>query len=281
MSEYLTDVSEQKKELDHIVRKARKFLVSAPEGVLYVGRSGKTFQYHVRQASQGKNGVYLKKKDIEKARALAQKDYCQRLLESAEAVYADFDLLERIHACRSISFMYSALAEVYSSMPPGKRELVEPYVLPDEAYIQKWLSAPASSLGFKDGAAEIYTERGERVRSKSEKMIADKLYMLGVPYRYESTTLLDDGTMVCPDYMILDISERKEILFEHFGMMGDEDYENKALAKIETYTRNGYEVGRSFLYTMETTERPLDMRHFERMIRSRLGMAGKVKGRIW
>lgn len=29
----------------------------------------------------------------------------------------------------------------------------------------------------------IITERGEWVRSKSEKIIADKLYLLGIPYR--------------------------------------------------------------------------------------------------
>ncbi len=283
MGNHFTDVGEQQLILRKMELEAQRFLASAPEGALYVSRNNGTFQYRVRKAAESKNGTYLKKKDIAAARALAQKDYCQRFLECAERIGRELSILEEKETVCSASFMYTELANVYLTMPPGKRELVEPYVLADDAFVEKWLAVPGSGLGFKEGTAEIYAERGERVRSKSEKMIADKLFMLGVPYRYEDMVVFDNGETVCPDFTILDVAERKEILFEHFGLMADEDYQNRTVYKMELYNRNGYELGRDFLFTMETADKPLDMRWFERMIRTRLGItetAGR-KGGSW
>ena len=206
------------------------------------------------------------------AGALAQKDYCRRFIECAAKVRSVLLNLEEKGLGQSASVMYEALTSVYLGLPPGKRELVAPYVLPNEEFVAQWLSKPGSGPGFKDGTPEIYAERGERVRSKSEKMIADKLFMLGIPYRYESTVMLEDGSMVCPDFTILDAAERSEILFEHFGLMSDQDYQNRTVSKMEIYARNGYVLGQNFLFTMETADKPLDMRHFERIIRNRLDL---------
>ncbi len=275
MGNHFTDVGEQRSILRKAETEARRFLASAPEGAVYVSRNNGTFQYRVRKNGESRNGKYLKKKDIALARALAQKDYCRRFVECAERVDRELSILEDRETACSASFMYTELAEAYLAMPAGKRELVEAYVLPGEAFVEKWLAAPGNILGFKEGTAEIYAERGERVRSKSEKMIADKLFMLGVPYRYEDLVVFENGETVCPDFKILDVAERKEILFEHFGLMSDEDYQNRTVYKMELYNRNGYELGRDFLFTMETADKPLDMRCFERMIRARLGLTSR------
>ena len=50
---------------------------------------------------------------------------------------------------------------------------------------------------------EIYTERGERVRSKSEKIIADKLFLQNIPYHYERPIYLKGFGMVYPDFCCL------------------------------------------------------------------------------
>ena len=105
---------------------------------------------------------------------------------------------------------------------------------------------------------EIITERGELVRSKSEKIIADKLYMMGIPYRYEYPLMLDDGITVYPDFTILKMPERKEVYLEHFGMMDDEEYVNKMLFKISTYERNGIFIGVNLFVTYETSKRPIN-----------------------
>ena len=54
---------------------------------------------------------------------------------------------------------------------------------------------------------ELVTNNGEIVRSKSEKIIADLLFMLGIPYVYECPLDTPGGT-IYPDFTILDISTR-------------------------------------------------------------------------
>lgn len=83
-------------------------------------------------------------------------------------------------------------------------------------------------------------KRGERVRSKTEKIIADKLYSMGIPYRYEYPVKIKGYGMIYPDFMLLNISTRENICFEHFGMMDNAEYCEKAIKKIEGYIKSGY-----------------------------------------
>ena len=146
---------------------------------------------------------------------------------------------------------------MYNKTHPKRRELINIDIISDEEYIKRW------SLVEYNGKSqlvekEIITERGELVRSKSEKIIADKLYMMGIPYRYEYPLMLDDGITVYPDFTILKMPERKEVYLEHFGMMDDEEYVNKMLFKISTYERNGIFIGVNLFVTYETSKRPIN-----------------------
>ncbi len=278
MNEYYTDICDQTMFVQRIRKEAESFLASAPEGALHVTGSHGSHQYRVRYEAEKKT-VFLRKKDHALAATLAQKEYCRKIVAVTERLERELSAVGRLGAGRSAHFVYEALAGVFLSMPARKAELVHPFVLPDEAFVEQWLNVTVSGPGFKEGAPEIYAERGERVRSKSEKMIADKLFMLGIPYRYESQVTLQNGETVCPDFMILDIAERKEILFEHFGLMSDENYQNRTAWKIDMYGRSGYLPGENFLFTMETAEQPLDMRYFEKIIRNRLRLpAGERPG---
>ena len=116
----------------------------------------------------------------------------------------------------------------------------------------------------------MITERGEKVRSKSEKMIADKLLMLGVPYKYERPLYLSGMGVVYPDFTLLDIINREDVVLEHFGMMDNYAYCEKAIKKMNVYQRNGFQLGKNILYTFETNKNPIDIKNFEIMIRLRV-----------
>ena len=51
----------------------------------------------------------------------------------------------------------------------------------DKEYVNQWSAQIYSGKDFEEGQAEIYTEQKERVRSKSEKIIADMLYHKNIP----------------------------------------------------------------------------------------------------
>ncbi len=137
----------------------------------------------------------------------------------------------------------------------------------DETYIKEWQEVEYTGKGFAEGVPEIYSERGERVRSKSEKIIADKLYKAGIPYRYEYPMIVGISKFH-PDFTILDIKNRKEILLEHLGMMDNAEYVSNALWKIAEYERNGIVLGKDLILTYETSREPFDGRMLERALRN-------------
>lgn len=111
------------------------------------------------------------------------------------------------------------------------------------------------------------TEKGERVRSKSEKIIADKLYMMGIPYRYEYPLVLNNGVIVYPDFTILRMPRRQEVYLEHFGMMDDMNYVDTTLFKINSYEKNDIYLGVNLFITYETSRQPFNTKKLNEMFK--------------
>ena len=108
--------------------------------------------------------------------------------------------------------------------------------------------------------------KGERVRSKSEKIIADALEREDIPYRYEYPVCLSGDLYIYPDFMVLNKRTRKEYFLEHFGMMDNPEYAEKMIRKIEEFEKNGIFPGEKLLMTFETRNRPLNTTVFEKII---------------
>lgn len=60
--------------------------------------------------------------------------------------------------------------------------MINPFVPDEEEMLRRWDAIEYPPGYFSDKTPEIYSERGERVRSKSEKIIADKYNILGFRY---------------------------------------------------------------------------------------------------
>ena len=163
-------------------------------------------------------------------------------------------------------FDVDKLYDMYGELPPARKNLVESFLMSDKQYIEDWEKITYEGKDFEEGSQEIYTERGERVRSKSEKIIADKLFLQNISYHYERPIYLKGFGMVYPDFCCLDIRRRKEIIWEHFGMMGDVEYSRKALRKINQYTQNGYYQGDNIIYTFESLENPMKTKAVDKLI---------------
>ncbi|HET6445162.1 MAG TPA: AAA family ATPase [candidate division Zixibacteria bacterium] len=78
------------------------------------------------------------------------------------------------------------------------------------------------------------TERGEAVRSKSEVIIADKLYHWKLDYHYEAPLEID-GVVKYPDFTIEDDDIGITYFWEHCGMLQDPAYEKRWKKKLEWY----------------------------------------------
>lgn len=158
--------------------------------------------------------------------------------------------------------------KVYRSLAPSRKELVFPRLTDPEEFIQEWISAPYETKGYYDESTPaLFTQRNERVRSKSEVLLATLLDKLQIPYKYEKRTVLENGYAWYPDFTVLSPVTLKEVIIEHFGMMDDIEYAENALGKLDIYNRNGYFLGENLLITMETRSHPLNLPQTELMLR--------------
>lgn len=158
------------------------------------------------------------------------------------------------------------LKYIYSKLPEARKMLISPHLLPDEQYVKMWESVAYKGKAISENVSVIVTERGEKVRSKSEKILADKFFAMGIPYRYEYPIQLKGYGIVYPDFTLLNVRTREEVYFEHFGMMDNPEYSQKAIQKIETYSKNGIYIGKKLLVTFETYKKTVDMRVVEKML---------------
>lgn len=100
------------------------------------------------------------------------------------------------------------------------------------------------------------TENGELVRSKSEKIIADKFFKHKIHYQYEKPLILFDGNhriKLHPDFTLLKKGDFQEYYHEHFGMMDTPDYCRSAIRKISLYRKNGIFEGERLFITFESS----------------------------
>ncbi len=79
------------------------------------------------------------------------------------------------------------------------------------------------------------TERGDLVRSKSELVIADKLFARGIDYAYEQPLVLPDGRVRYPDFTITDHARGVTFYWEHLGLLDDPGYRARWEKKRSEY----------------------------------------------
>ena len=78
------------------------------------------------------------------------------------------------------------------------------------------------------------TTKGERVRSKSEVIVANILHSNGVPYEYEQKLFYEPGRWIEPDFTLKQ-PDGTEIYWEHLGMLGVESYDERWKEKKAIY----------------------------------------------
>lgn len=208
-----------------------------------------TYQYFINDKYVGK------RKEWSKIKELARAEYGSKLRVLLEK---ELKYLKRILETEiQISALYYKLYE-------GKRILIEPDILPVSEKIKRFEQEEYQGLPFDENdKTEFYTNRGERVRSKSEKIIADELNRLGIPYRYEKPLkLIADGRIkeFYPDFTAMNISTGELKYVEHLGMLDSPVYFKNTLSKLDVYEKNDLLIGRDVILIHESSYRPLNTR---------------------
>lgn len=179
---------------------------------------------------------YVGKQEMAKLKQLVQLEYYAKLLPEIEQ-----QIVKLKKALVNID--ETKLEKIYNKMHPGKRKLITSGIMSREEKIRRFEGEAYESKPIDDERNEFYTNKGERVRSKSEKIIADHFERRGILYRYEK-----------PLYL----------------MMDDSVYYNATLRKLDIYEKNDILLGRDLLVFHETGKRALNMKNVDKYIQQYL-----------
>lgn len=271
MNEIKNKFEERKKLLIKLKEEKETSLKDSPEGSLKIRMNrGKVRYFHfmgnssdvkndsrISKTGAGERYLSLKEKDF--ISALAQKAYDTKILNCIEQ---ELKAIERyLNTCPKVM-----PEDWYKELHSERQKMIVP-IAPDwERLRADWLSLQYEGKGFDERSPEIYTDKGERVRSKSELLIANELYRTDVAYRYEYPVYIKGFGTIYPDFMILSKKKQKEICWEHFGRMDDPEYAQKAIQKIAAYEENGYVIGENLVVTFETKQTILTTRKIQTVI---------------
>lgn len=251
------------KSIENRIVHVQKRIEEAPPGTLRISNSTKRNQLYHMTTKGDHHGKYLSKKDRPLAVRLAQKDYDTKLLKVLENQQKAIENFLK-------DYDPDAAQQVYEKLSDQRKALVTPEYLSDEEFIQQWMSQPYTRLGFKEEDQEFYTAKGERVRSKSEILIADALGRHNIPYLCEFPVYNHGVLFAAPDFKCLNVRLRKEYYWEHLGKLGDEDYARRNVRKMDKYSlADDFDESRLIL-TFETDSQPLNTKVIEEKIRKYL-----------
>ncbi len=231
---YLQSLLQHKAMLEGIIREKKKPLQNIPKGHLRISNKAGNTQFYYAEA--GKDRIYLPKKDYKRIIRLAQADYDGDICRAAQR---ELDALNHLLTSYQKHNVYAEDQSLHHS----RRELISPICLLDEELVAKWAREQYTSNPYQLSEGAQQTELGELVRSKSEMMIANALHHLGIPYHYEYPlqlkTLSGKTIMKYPDFKTVNLRNRKQYYWEHFGRMSDEDYVDDMIQKLRLYEANG------------------------------------------
>ncbi len=219
-----------------------------PDGSIIIRLQNRNKYYYCYNNHKQK---YLNHKDTALIRQLVQKDHINKAIKAAkhEAEVLKKDI---------IGYPKDTMEKVYETLPEERRKYASPLILSDEEYAKAWLATPYEAKPFGKDAPEYYTMKGERVRSKIEVIIADRLYIKGIPYKYECPVVID-GVVFHPDFTILRLSDRKVLYHEHCGKMGDTGYVEDMIDRVNKYARAQIFLGDRLFCTFESETQPIDL----------------------
>ena len=184
-----------------------------------------------------KRGAYIPKAETRLIRRLAQKSYDEKISKLAA---------KRLAQIRKITKDYEddEIEKIFLKEHEARKALIVPVEPTWDQKLEKWVSEEYRKKDFLEGTPVILTEKGERVRSKSEKIMSDYFYRIGIPSK----------------------ASGHEIYWEHDGMMDDPVYAHNAVKKIQAYEENDIYPGERLILTFETEKNVLDMRHVKRLV---------------
>jgi len=233
----ILNIKETKKQYESEIDAVKKEIAGLPKGQMT--KKGTTLYVTIGANQKGIT------KDKLKVRQLARKAYLLQRLKHLEWNYS----LAKTHEGR---YKTEDPADIIKELPSFYQ------TLPTNYFFHPSVNERADSSTREGDRENVYhpeqliylTNSGIRVRSKSERTIADILSQNGIPYSYEAKYAFG-GEIKSPDFTINRPYDGKLFLWEHFGLIEQEEYSLNANKKLTLYNRHGFYPFKNLICTYE------------------------------
>ena len=187
---------------------------------------------------------YEKGKQIQKYVCKNSLEETRKLIETMKAQFRKRSLLRKFvgdlkRALRAIRVSWQEVIAKYEKAQKKRQSEVD-------------ARAAAKKVAESKRYADQYkhmTDKGDYVASKSELLIANKIYSLGIRYEYEQEIEIGN-TRFRPDFTIYTKNDRVWY-WEHAGMMDKPEYRQRHEEKMDFYARHGIRLQENLIVTQD------------------------------
>lgn len=209
---------------------------------------------------------YIKAGEIIKYASIIQQDYDHQINNKLQKMQKKLSRIAR--DIKEVDL--TEITGVYEKQAKAKKSYITPINPSDEDFVARWYEEHKGAQNTFPIESNIYTERGEHVRSKSEKILADLFYKYDIPYVYEPKIKMNNGHMACPDFALLNKETRQTIYWEHLGLINQDEYAVRNLEKLHEYEESSLILGENLLISMESTKKGLNTKLVEMQIKKKI-----------
>ena len=217
------------------MQKLAALLPHTPGCIVWKG-PGKRYPYWQIREKGRQRHRYVKKGELEGVRKKIRE--MQGWLKKLQELRAYFRKLRRI--LRVLGVAWETVLENYEKVKLGKQE---------DAARREAAKAVAESKKYSSNYRHM-TDKGDMVASKSEVIIADTMFALGIDYEYEKEFQLANGRVVKPDFTIRK-KDGSIALWEHVGLPDDPEYMAKHEWKVREYEKCGFTRSKNLILTFD------------------------------
>lgn len=247
---------------ERVLRAARKRLARCADGSIMVKKRGRSASFYCFLPADGKGKrkeVSIPRRNKRLLASLCDKRYCEKLIPI---------LTKEIKLLRSFLAKFDPEEKVLlrRHLPEEMGKYITPLIRTREEQIESWLSEHFDTNPYPLDNDSYCTKKGEYVRSRLELYVANLLYDLGIPYRYECAVYLEDGSVLYPDFTLLHPETLEVYWLELFGMMDDPDYAAANLQKIARYSQS--KMFPNLIMVFDHKDAPFRTETFETILRN-------------
>lgn len=234
--------------------------------------------------SRGKLHYYLKQKGNSKLRYLrANEDAIVNNIKSERYLRKLLQIIDqdiRLLECVNKDYVIPQHAGINSLLPKTYRMNASPVLGSSSDAAKEWKKKKEAEKSryavYRPEDLNYMALDGTMMRSLSEVNIANYLISLGITFVYELPITVN-GIRLLPDFIILSpIDNKTEILIEHQGAMGNENYHSKYIRTLLNYLNTPLIPNKDVFFTFNHLDGHLDLRQIDYILHVAFGFDAHV-----